>query len=345
MEPRRNERPPFRKFPKIPNIDSREARDIMVKHADGEWVAAEKIHGANLSLVTNGVSLWCAKRSGYLGGDEALRQFFHADRILDTNRDAVLRLFTMVHALHPDTTHIRVYGELFGGHYPGTKNLLVDGKPLKPVQKEVWYCPDMAFAPFALHVTPSRTIHTQRVLFEAAAFPILPPEVFRGSLNALKALDINAGRTRIPTELKLEGEPLPWEGIVCHPVGAAGSRIKWKTQAFAEVKPNNKTQPTRSQRSRPSSSSSSSSSAPKMATTTIAAVLRERYINANRVNAVRSQHGPDLHPHHLANLVIRDALEDAIANQEVPSETMSRKKTVKAVVEALQKMVLTCLSQ
>ncbi|MGI5241737.1 RNA ligase family protein [Dactylosporangium sp. CA-139066] len=76
----------------------------------GPWIATEKIHGAQLVVAYDGHTLRVGKRRSWLRDDET----FFGWQLL---RGALLR--TARHALdHGATPSVRLYGELYGGHYP-----------------------------------------------------------------------------------------------------------------------------------------------------------------------------------------------------------------------------------
>ena len=112
----------------------------------GDWVVTEKIHGANFSVVADAEGgTHFAKRSGPLPADEDFYSFRSAG--LDaTLAAAAHRLLEAVRLAAPATRSVCVFGELFGGHYPHPAVPPTPG--LQPVQRGVWYCPDLRFVAF-----------------------------------------------------------------------------------------------------------------------------------------------------------------------------------------------------
>jgi Rnl2 family RNA ligase len=116
-----------------------------------QWVALEKVHGCNFSATSNGDSVKWGSRSAYLG-DSALQSFHNADQVRDKYTAKINHLFDALQTQDSRIAYIRVFGELYGGKYPGMKNLY------KAVQKEVCYTPAIDFIVFdiqCLYLAPS----------------------------------------------------------------------------------------------------------------------------------------------------------------------------------------------
>jgi Rnl2 family RNA ligase len=111
------------------------------------WVVTEKIHGANLCFVTDGVSVRCANRRRFLDEDD---DFFGFQRVRDALGGAVRETYARVQARHPEVTGLSLYGELFGGKYPHPDVAPVTG--VQPVQTGIWYAPGVQFCAFDLRV-------------------------------------------------------------------------------------------------------------------------------------------------------------------------------------------------
>lgn len=116
-----------------------------------EFVVLEKIHGANFQFscqllksdTDNDVSVLvkCAKRTSILEEDES---FYGWQIVRDRYASDIAILCTHIHAYDPTITHVHVFGELFGGIYPGEPAKT----SLKPVQKGIYYSPDIDFIIF-----------------------------------------------------------------------------------------------------------------------------------------------------------------------------------------------------
>jgi Rnl2 family RNA ligase len=109
------------------------------------WVVTEKIHGANFALLCDGKAVRCAKRKALLVEGE---DFFGHQALLPGLEPAVLWLFTEVRTRHPETVHVTLYGELFGGAYPHPEVPPVPG--VQAVQTGVYYSPRIEFCAFDL---------------------------------------------------------------------------------------------------------------------------------------------------------------------------------------------------
>lgn len=91
-----------------------------------EWTIREKIHGANFSFWYDGVTLKCAKRSGFIG---ELENFFGHHAILKKYEEKIEKLYNAITNWHPYEGRVMiVYGEIAGTMDTGRK-----------VQREVEY--------------------------------------------------------------------------------------------------------------------------------------------------------------------------------------------------------------
>lgn len=112
-----------------------------------EWVAVEKIHGANFSfivqMVDDNVELNIAKRTDLIAEDE---NFFKAQIIREKYRESIIKIYAKIKAkFNLDDPIVQIYGELFGGYYPGVSD---PNKNHHPVQKGVYYNPEIDFMVF-----------------------------------------------------------------------------------------------------------------------------------------------------------------------------------------------------
>ena len=132
----------FREFSSIENLNNRTIKQLekngYLQHLT-EWIAMEKIHGANFSFITDGTSVIIAKRSGIIAEKE---NFYNSSIILEKYRDDIISLYQTVKSHNPETTTIQVFGEIFGGYYPGYPS------STKPIQRGVYYKPEIDFLVF-----------------------------------------------------------------------------------------------------------------------------------------------------------------------------------------------------
>src|SRR4051794_20531178 len=86
----------FREFPSIDGIDSKIIKHfekLGYLHKSIEWIAMEKIHGANLSFITDGVSILTAKRSGIINTTE---NFFGSSLIMKKYYNDIIEIFNRI---------------------------------------------------------------------------------------------------------------------------------------------------------------------------------------------------------------------------------------------------------
>lgn len=144
----------FKEYKSIPNHYNLKFIEAVRKYIPPcEWVATEKIHGANFSITTDGTSVLYGKRSSYLGSN-SLSIFYNSNRIQEKYEQTAIQLF---HAIkeHVDVSFIRIYGEICGGGYQlcGRHNgIFRQQSNTKMVQKEIQYSPDNEFIAFDIYL-------------------------------------------------------------------------------------------------------------------------------------------------------------------------------------------------
>jgi Rnl2 family RNA ligase len=210
------------------------------------FVATEKIHGTNYSLMSNGLTVEPCKRSSPLGTD---RGYFGHGPVYDKYKSDILTLFVelskkyWVGSPNDDiVTQIQLYGELFGGLYDGKTT-----KGYKKVQK-MDYCPFNDFMAYDLKVTTTkRSFYVDFVdlidLFKSHKLSIrLVPIIFIGSLTEIMKLNANF-ETCVPAIYDLDVISQNYaEGYVVKPMvessWADGTRLifKYKNPTFSEIK-------------------------------------------------------------------------------------------------------------
>ncbi|MER7210622.1 RNA ligase family protein [Streptosporangium sp. NPDC000239] len=194
-------------YPKIPAADRAGGGT-----AGGPWVATEKIHGAQMVIAHDGEGLSVGKRKAWLRDDEP---FFGWQLLRAAFAGAVEA------ALARGGSAVRLYGELYGGHYPHPGVSPVPGA--SPVQTGVWYSPGIRFALFDVlrHEGPDDpgTFLSYADIASIAADTGLDvvPLLARGSLTDLDGLP-RRFPTRVPRMLGLPEVPdNTAEGIVLRP--------------------------------------------------------------------------------------------------------------------------------
>eukprot|EP00928_Gymnodinium_smaydae_P067145 TRINITY_DN5008_c0_g1_i1.p1 TRINITY_DN5008_c0_g1~~TRINITY_DN5008_c0_g1_i1.p1 ORF type:complete len:390 (+),score=61.52 TRINITY_DN5008_c0_g1_i1:29-1198(+) len=205
--------------------------------SDCEWVASEKVHGANFCFETDGHRINYASRTSVLG-DNA--DFFNARETMPKYHAFVLSAFRLAQERFPTIRKLLIYGEYFGGYYPG--HPVVPGR--KKVQAGVAYSPDHHFYAFDVCIDAVQYLDFDeaRNLLLAAGFSLVAAPLFRGSLDELLAINVETLVTTLPAQL---GHP-PLdkfqiaEGIVIRPkkevqFGNSRAILKKKSQAFWEA--------------------------------------------------------------------------------------------------------------
>ncbi len=202
---------------------------------DFDFVVQEKVHGANLSFITNGQNILSAKRTELILDSE---QFFNSNLVQDNYKDKILALYATV-SKQFDAKTVTIFGEIFGGGYPHPNTIKDDNAKL--VQQGIYYCPTNDFFAFDIILDNEKylDVETASELFEKFGF-IYAKTLFKGSLKDCLAFS-NEFKTTIPNEyglLELDGNIC--EGVVIRPIQPSflrtGSRIliKNKNEKWAE---------------------------------------------------------------------------------------------------------------
>lgn len=212
----------FRPFLKMPA--SREVKDRA--GPGGTWVALEKVHGAQLVLGVRAGTVRFGKRKAWLADDEP---FFGWQLLRAELTESALRV---ARAVGGEGRDVYLYGELFGGRYPGVP--AVPG--MTPVQTGIWYSPDLRWAVFDVLVAGSEEdegtllAHHEVEALAREARLLTPPVVRRGPRSEMGTVPTRAP-TRVPALLGLP--PLAdnvAEGLVIKADvrAAPGQRMAWK---------------------------------------------------------------------------------------------------------------------
>ena len=174
------------------------------------YVVTEKIHGTNLSFLSDGNDVKVAKRTSILNDDE-LSKFYDADIMLEKYGENVKELAKYVIDMY-DVSEIQVFGEHFGGVYNGETE-----KGYTRIQKEVHYIPFTDFMVFDILVKYKDNevfMHWDKVRALCNKFGLkVVPELFRGTFEQCLEYS-NEFITKIPEMYGLE----PIEGNICEGV-------------------------------------------------------------------------------------------------------------------------------
>jgi len=189
----------FRSYPKIGGAAS----------GGGAWVATEKIHGANFVVGLAGDAVRFGKRKDWLTSDAP----FFGWQLLAPELAALARPLARL------APQVVLYGELFGGGYPGVAPIA----GLAPIQTGVWYAPDVRWLMFDILVAADDGDDGELLAFSdvealsAEAGLMTAPTLARGKLAELERVPVSAP-TALPALLGLP--PLPdnlREGYVLKP--------------------------------------------------------------------------------------------------------------------------------
>jgi Rnl2 family RNA ligase len=222
-------------YPKIPASHS---GSLMAP--GGVWVATEKVHGAQVVVGTDGTAVRVGKRKSWLQPHDS----FFGWQLLRTQLEvAALAVFSSIMTTsHARPSMVRLYGELFGGHYPHESVSAVSGAA--PVQTGIWYAPEVGFMLFDILVERGDgamfLAHNQvEVLAVAAGLPFVPV-LGRGPRATLELLPVRFV-TRVPQQLGLpEIVGNVAEGFVLKPDVAASPAtrvvIKHKIPEFDDAR-------------------------------------------------------------------------------------------------------------
>ena len=182
----------FQKYGSIENSYREKVIQSIINHGYNhyayEWIATNKIHGANFSFWCDGNEVKCAKRSSFIG---QTANFNNWELIYDRYANNILDLYK--HLQYENTLDgveiesITVYGEIYGGHYKHPEVASIPGAV--KVQKGVCYCPHNDFAAFDIAVN-GETID-QNMLFELCQLHHIPTVeiIHRGTFDECYNLD------------------------------------------------------------------------------------------------------------------------------------------------------------
>jgi Rnl2 family RNA ligase len=128
----------FQRYHSIVNAGSKSHQDL-VEHEcirpDQVFVVHEKIHGANFSVITDGVSELCASRNEILVD----HKFYNYKRAYGPLEGKFKECFPLIEEIvNNKVLRVHFFSELAGGYYPGTKKI----EGVRKVQGNVSYHAD-----------------------------------------------------------------------------------------------------------------------------------------------------------------------------------------------------------
>jgi len=296
----------WQEYDKIGSITSRKCLDTVRQYAAAaaeEWIATEKVHGANFSFITDGKAVEWAKRTSKLKPGD---RFYAVEEQMPRYHPMVLQAFALLKAEMEELTTLRIYGEYFGGWYPG-----MSSEGISKVMIGIAYAPGHHFIPFDVWAASEAGGHfldfdKAMALLKQAGFPLVAEVVVRGTFEAVCSIDVEVLRTSVPSRLGLPPitENQLAEGVVIRPskepksglnVGQAPRlMIKKKAQAFWEA--TNQSDQATAQAAKvaklTASSDPSSSEVPKEVLPFLESA--RNYTSMNRLRAVVSKEGPEV---------------------------------------------------
>lgn len=297
--------------------------------AESEWIASEKVHGANFCLETDGFTVEYASRTSKLGSGAG---FLNTELTMPAYHEFAKEAFRLAKQLHADLRKLLIYGEYFGGYYPGHK----PAPGSRTVQKGVAYSPGNHFYAFDVSLDGAGYMDFDgaRSLLLAAGFSLVAAPLFRGSLDDMLSIDVESFKTTLP--LLLGHPPLDRfqiaEGLVIRPVrevmwGSHRAILKKKARAFWEVT---------NQAGMAMKVAKERGDKDVVSLDQMAFEAAKGYVNENRILSVISK-DPDLvqnsQEHKLAGLLTKDAWEDF--EKEHAGELPDLGKAVATVRKAL----------
>ncbi|KNH03941.1 RNA editing ligase [Perkinsela sp. CCAP 1560/4] len=240
-------------------------RDMM--RSDDEWVAQEKVHGANFGIhVLSGGEVKFAKRSMFIRPEE---YFFGYTKIAPklTQQMPIIQQL-LEERVRKKVDSFIVFGEIFGGKYThpamGQKELFWEflGKMhrIAPIQTDFFpqYSPDLHFFAFELKYRslPNGPLITCPIDDSVAVFSGVPDFLYakpllRGTLEHCLGFNMDIYQTVVPQLLGLGNFVLPGnfaEGMVLRKAKRGGeeseipphSILKFKHRMFQESRHRNK---------------------------------------------------------------------------------------------------------
>ncbi len=227
----------FRKYNSIENSYQADFINSIIEQGFGdiEYVVQEKVHGANLSFITDGKTIIAAKRTELISDSE---QFFNSKLVQAKYSDKILHLFQELKQEF-DAQTITVFGELFGGGYPHPN--VAKEETAKLVQRGIYYSPTNDFFAFDILIDKETflDVATTAHLFEKFGF-VYAKTLLKGTLKDCLNFP-NSFKTTLPNDFGLpELDGNICEGVVVRPSQPSylrtGSRvlIKNKNEKWAE---------------------------------------------------------------------------------------------------------------
>jgi len=182
----------FKKYPSINNQNNEKAinylKSYLIKEdkTDMNFIATEKIHGSNFSIIVNDSELISCRRNDILKKDEP---FYNYLEIVELRKNDIFTLKNNIERYIQDVNYFQIIGELFGGYYKNMKN------NLKSIQNEVCYTNNYEFLVFDILINGqyflsySEIIKLMNGLHHLKYIPILKEGKLEDLLNLSPVFD------------------------------------------------------------------------------------------------------------------------------------------------------------
>jgi len=180
-----------------------------------EFVALEKVHGANLTFLTDGFDVRVAKRTTLISNTD---NFFGSNILRNKYENSIKNTFYKISSVYENVKQVQIQGEIFGGIYDFKTN-----PNFKVVQKEVQYTRGIGFLVFDILITFQDNEEMQVPWVEVKDFIQetelrTVPEIGTGTLDEMLDLP-NDFLTEVPAMFGLQDIPGNiTEGLVIKPL-------------------------------------------------------------------------------------------------------------------------------
>jgi Rnl2 family RNA ligase len=211
-----------------------------------EWLAMEKVHGANFSVIVSDCGISYCRRTDILKDGES---FFNYQYAVKKDEKTFVEIYNYLKNKYNNITQIQIYGEIFGGNYPHPE--IEKNTKVSQVQKEIAYHPDVKFIVFDISYNYDGrkfdyVSHDEVISISEQYNLLYSPILHRGPLDELLKLN-PVFETTIPSLFNLpkienniaEGYVLkPNKNLFC---GESRVIFKHKNEIFKEKNIDNKT--------------------------------------------------------------------------------------------------------
>lgn len=195
----------FYKFPSIENYESYILKNPKHQLDARQVIATEKIHGTHLQFIITSTTILTAKRNGMLSDEK----FYDFQKVRKSLTPVLRSSWEYASTLFGDSQGVlRIFGELYGGRYPGIKS---PAGQHKEVQTRIWYSPLITWRAFAAKFGASWMSWDQLTTLSLETKLPLVPVYKRGVWKDLKE-DPTLHTHPIPIEMEKNETLFPIDG-------------------------------------------------------------------------------------------------------------------------------------